>query len=79
MTEVTDQDLMLNLDEVNEWFSRLDKKMATVRFVFEAKVRPILNQMDELELSDEMQKSIDGLILEFSGMLDEDQEPPNDE
>lgn len=79
MTEVTDQDLMLNLDEVNEWFSRLDKKMATVRFIFESKVRPILNQMDELELSDEMQKSIDGLILEFSGMLDEDQEPASDE
>jgi hypothetical protein len=79
MTEITDQDLMLNLDEVSEWFNRLDKKMATVRSIFETKVRPILNQVDELELSDEMQKSIDGLILEFSGMLDEDQEPPNDE
>lgn len=79
MTDITQEDLMLNLDEVNEWFRRLDQKMAKCRLVFETRVRPTLNQIDEMELAEEMQASIDGLILEFSGMLTEEADPPDNE
>jgi len=76
---ISEEDLMLNLDEVNKWFRSLDQKMAQCRLVFESKIRPILNQVDEREIADEMQASIDGLISEFSGMLAEESEPLENE
>ena len=80
MTDSTsEEDLMLNLDEVNKWFRSLDQKMAQCRLVFESKIRPVLNQVDEREIADEMQASIDGLISEFSGMLTEESEPLDNE